>query len=324
MKGNEFLNKLEGLDADLIEQAADNERRTSVGKKMIFRIAAAAAAILLVVGGTVLLWPKDAPQSTGDTDGTQGTVSTPALVQGGVYIPPIELPESEDGVSMAMIGLVVYKGRIYTQAGFLSQCDDETISRYVGEHLGTATGTIDEWSEQSEYEKEFASNIAGEVYTVNGYDPSFRICVKWTNDEGVCIEFFENLNGITLSRGEDLFGDRLHLAEGYVSVEYQPHEDWDWGTGNFLPLDLPRETVDALLADVYNAEFRPLGQEDSDVYKLPQAHLWFHMTDGTTVGLRLFEGGMCQYASNDFSSFGAVILPISGEAFDAVMAACGL
>ncbi|MBK3494261.1 hypothetical protein JFL43_05205 [Viridibacillus sp. YIM B01967] len=45
-----------------------------------------------------------------------------------------------------------------------------------GEKLVRTKGTIDEWSKQDDYATEFASSIGNsDVYSVRGYDESFRI-----------------------------------------------------------------------------------------------------------------------------------------------------
>lgn len=83
----------------------------------------------------------------------------------GVVIPALELPETDGTVSMSMIGLVVYGGRIYTQAQVL-ELDEAGLDRWLGEKLGTAAGNLNEWSSQSEYDTEFASTVTGDVYEI--------------------------------------------------------------------------------------------------------------------------------------------------------------
>ena len=48
-----------------------------------------------------------------------------------------------------------------------------------------------------------------------------------------------------------------------------------------------------------------------------QGHLFFHMSDGTTVELRLIEGGYVGY-----QGLGWYFVKMPGAAFDAVLAAC--
>ena len=47
----------------------------------------------------------------------------------------------------------------------------------VGEHLGTVTGMIDEWTPEEGY-VDFAGSICGDFYSVKGYDPEFMLCIS--------------------------------------------------------------------------------------------------------------------------------------------------
>ena len=157
--------------------------------------------------------------------------SNPATHHGdtALYVPKNELPEinAQDGdVQMDMIGLVVYKGRIYTQAESFYGERATIAESLLGERLGTTKDSINEWSTQNDYATEFASSIGvGDVYTVKGYSPDFRICVRTDSfDEfgnpAVFCGFYENLNGIYLRTGQDIFRDRLRLSENWERAEY--------------------------------------------------------------------------------------------------------
>ena len=122
-----------------------------------------------------------------------------------------------------MIAFVMYQGNMYTDAEMYSEEESPHLEGLLGEEIGESTGTIDEWSDESEYAREFASNIPGKVYTVQGYDPDFRLCVRrdFTDDSGVhrmWLHFLEHLNGISLSTGADLFEDRLQLRDRVTSI----------------------------------------------------------------------------------------------------------
>lgn len=240
----------------------------------------------------------DIPDTIPDKAGTDIAVTEIASENiSSVKIPAIELPEAGSNVMMDMIGLVVYNGRIYTQAEFLP-CDNSQKQLYIGEYLGTASGTIDEWSEQSEYEKELASNIKGDVYSVNGYDKDFRICIPEMYDDNERIAFFENLNGIELSTGKDLFEERLKLKDNYSDVVYQLHNDWDYGIQEYRHFtDISDDDISDFISSLYESPFMDLAGTLPDIYgqNLTQAHIYFKMNDGTTVGIRLFENGYVTY-----------------------------
>lgn len=244
------------------------------------------------------------------------STNNPGSVTDGITIPSMELPD--DNSAMDMIGIVVYKGKIYTQAEYL-YVDEKTRSSFVGKYLGTASGTIDEWSQKDEYQQELASNVIGDVYTVNGYDPDFRICIPKMYEDIEFIAFFENLNGITLKNGNDLYGNRLHLKEDYIDVTYQLHSDWNYEKGNFKKFREVTTTNFNQFIDVLNqSPFVELKGEPS-IYNsdILQTHLFFKMKDGTTVELRLFENGYVGYQG----MHGQIFVHITDDIFNQIFSA---
>lgn len=240
---------------------------------------------------------------------------------GGISIPAIELPEPREGVVYDMIGLVVYKGGIYTQAESYYGEEAEAMQSLVGERLGRASGSIDEWSTQDEYAEEFASTYEGDVYSVKGYDEDFRLCVcQYIESDGGrmrWIQFLERLNGIELTCGADLFEDRLRIGGRISSVQYQSHEDWNMGRNAFYDLE-DMQALEPFLAELDAGEFENLWLTDRDFYRSgANAHLYLRLEDGTTVELRLAEGGYAGY-----QHLGWYFVKMPGAAFDAVFEAC--
>jgi len=359
MKSHELLDAVGGIDGKFIENAAHRSPKRSAWK-----LAAPIAACLVLLAGVCLALPglhssngtrfAPVPNPNGKTEWAElpkGSPSHPILRPGdegyitpaptlapvppadGITIPAIELPESS--VSADMIGLVVYRGGIYTEARSYYGEAAQRIDPLVGERLGTATGTISEWSKQEEYAVEFASTVAGDIYTVNGYDPGFRICLRMEveREDGqpeLWIEFFDRLNGITIATGSDVFEDRLHIRGRVEAIRWQAHDDWNWNKGSLREADIPQDTWDAFLDALDQGGFidawTPGGafyenRPGSSIYDTPnQAHLFLHMDDGTVIELRLIEGGYVRY--NSFGS-GWYFVKIPGEAFDAVYDACG-
>ena len=240
-----------------------------------------------------------------------------------LQIPAIELPEPEAGAMADMIGLVVWHGAVYTQAQGYTGADAERMLPLAAQHLGTARGTIDEWSTQDDYATELASTGTGEVYTVSGYDPDFRLCVvdETKLEDGTAVPwiwFMERLNGIDLGRGEDLLDARLCLPGRIESVRYQTHDDWNEGRNNMHPLD-DVQAVERLIEAACAGQFEYVHDEQPDFYSREgkQAHLYLTLTDGTVTELRLFEDGWVGY-----QPLGWYFVHIPGEAFDAVFDAC--
>ena len=339
MKDYELLDAMGDINEKFIKEASASKNTKKTWKKW----AAAAACLCIIAAGAygahVLTGapPKDTDQLTppddnavADTD--PAAISDPAE-SGGVFIPGIVLPKSSHGTANSMKALVVYHGGIYTDAESYFGEDAEKIDALVGEHLGFATGSIDEWSDPDEYEKEFAGTVAGDIYSVSGYDTEFRVCLRQeTEDENgepvLWIMFLDRLNGIRLSDGGDLFEDRLNIRNRVEKIRWQSHDDWNWNKGGFRDATLEDSLWDDFLDAVDSGEFVNTwdpnrnfydSKPNSSIYDTPnQAHLYLDMEDGTTVQLRLIEGGYVGYAP-----LGWYFVKVPGELFDSVYDACG-
>lgn len=317
MNGTEFFHKLSELDSDLIEEAAKLPKKKRSHKKWY---ALASGMSLILAGGLLgnfLLFNE--PVNTPSALSPSPTIVTNTVP--GVFIPKIALPTSNsDNMQMKMVGLIVYQGSIYTQAQSYTGENATAIKNLVGTHIGTAKGTIDEWSTQKDYEKNLASSILGEVYTVKGYDSSFRLCTSnvYEDETGNMVEeiqFFENLNGITLYKGRDLFGNRLHLLQNFSFATYQTETDWQNGASVFHKLsDISKDKMQEFLKEVCKAKF--IEMTDSSLYQQPSRHLFLTLNDHTTVELRLFPGGYVGY-----QALGSYLVKVPGELFDEIYAA---
>ena len=358
MRGNEFLDKMGLVDPEYIEAA---EKVPAKRKKNWAAWAAVAACLCIIVGAVAFMRSSETgtdaditedstvldTELNGNTDETtmpddivtdENDNGEEETVKEGLYIPQAELPE-EENVAMDMLGVVVYKGGIYVQSGEYYN-DYEKVGHLVGDYLGRATGTINEWSKQDDYTQNFASVVPGDVYTVKGYDPSFRLCIlhqyEKSTDDGyeICsaVVFYDRLNDIYLANGEELFEDRLHVKERLVSIQYQSHDAWNYG-GEINDAPFDESIWNAFIDEVYKGEFvytYVFDENDPDcgfyedrpyssIYDTPnQVHLILNMSDGTVVRMRLIEGG---YVGLD--GFGWYFVKIPGEAFDAIYDACG-
>lgn len=220
-------------------------------------------------------------------------------------------------VAMDMVAFVIYGGRMYECSQVL---EGDAAEELMGEYLFTSPGYIDEWSSPEEY-TDGTGSVAGDVYTVKGYDSAFRLCIPL--DGGALLELYDTLDGITLRTGEDLYGERLHLRENWREAEYQTHDDWNSNEDTFRTPELTEEEIAAFIDALYAGEFEYWGpdSETGDIYMLglEQKHLYFRLADGSSVELRLFENGLVKYAPLP----DRVLVDASGAAFDAVWAACG-
>ena len=339
------------IDREVLAMAAKKRTR---GKALV---GVCAAVVLAAAGGLWLLnragvppfavWNGGTPLSPADAGGglldgdPAGYVQSPSQGEGvsaapeetevptqeGVYVEAIQPAFGQEGAA-SMMGMVVYRGGVYTAAGEISGAGWELL----GEDLGPTQNLIDCFTGQEHpeyFQLELASTYDGEVYTVAGYDSDFRLAVltQWREDgrERVAARLMERLSGIRLTTGRDLFGpDRLNLVGRVLSMDYQTHEDWDMGRENLLPLalDPEGEAFRAFLKYLETGLFEDRAETDPDIYNDPdreQLHLYLRMEDGTTVELRLWEDGTVAYQPLPW-----VVVSAGPEAAEAVFQAAGL
>jgi len=232
----------------------------------------------------------------------------------GIVIPTITLPENSETADM--IGLVVYKGRIYTQTS--TSIDIDNAKKLKGEKLGTTKGNIDEWSSQNEYAQELASTIGVQsIYAVNDYDTDFRIMTYLEDDEGnVYAEFYECLNGYTVYSGADIFG-QLNMTGNIKAATYEIYSDWYYSTEKYNPIS-DIELLNTFVTELNEA--KPYAREvveeelgefrNNDQYR----HLSLTLSDGTIVTLNIVREGYVRYGYAD------VYFKLEGDTFQNVWA----
>ncbi len=253
------------------------------------------------------------------TSSEQKTVSEEPVTSTSIHIPAIELPKTDPTIQADMIGIVVYQGRIYIQAGFL-ECDNRTKKALTGEYLGTATGTIDEYSTQDDYTQEFSSTIPGDVYTVKGYNKDFRICIPEMYEGCDFIAFYECLNGIDISTGNDLYGtERLNMKNNFTKVMFQDEfdsyqrfkniTDDEWNTfidimceAPFVPYMYTETNNNFFFYPIKDGELNKNAELFSES-EVKTMNVYFRMKDGTTVELCLFKSGYISYKNNYRGSY---------------------
>ncbi|MBR4703656.1 MAG: hypothetical protein IKO91_07410 [Oscillospiraceae bacterium] len=330
----EFLDALGGMDEKYIREAA--ESGISPGKRVLrWGVLAAClclAALTVYLGSTEVFrlgqpvrYANASSSSLASAPvGTETAAPSPTVTAGtesappaGVYIPVEELPEGGSGGELDMIGLVVYGGGVYTQALDAHGEEARVLDALTGEYLGEATGTIDEWSTQDAYSKEFAGTVSGPLYAVDGYDTDFRICLRqeYVDEDGesrLWLQYLERLNGVTLTAGAELFEDRLHLRGRVTEIRWQDWESWYYSTGEPRDAALAPETWDAFLEELDRGEF----VKSKSISR--ETNLYLRLEDGLTVRLRLLAGGYVSYPP-----LRGAFVKMPGEIFDTVYAACG-
>jgi len=284
MKNERILDALEKVDEELIMEAAPGNKPPKKAKnKAWMKWGAMAACLCLIVGGGIFGITKLLPK-----EGSSGYM----VSEDGITIPAIEVSLSTEVVTMAdMIGFFIYEGRCYVYYEH-----NYEASELVGEYLGTATGTIDEWTPKEGY-VDFAGSIRGDFYSVNGYDPEFMLCTKAAN--GVVTTYICN-NGITLKYGKELYEDRLHLSENITGVQYESRMSWYQSIGEKYELDIEEAFIQEFISQLDTEEFllcRDVAEQegwehmaDSEIY-----HMYFMMNNGTKIHLRLHENGYVRF-----------------------------
>ena len=327
MKNDDILDSIEYVDSNLIEKA---ESYTTKKNNAWLKWGALAACLCLVVLGSVVIPkirsknPASIPASIPAVDDGQTGNSSHAI-----YTDRIILPESTDSDSdgdkaaVDMIGCLVYKGHVYTQGA--SYYDDiSAVEHLVGDYIGEAKGTLDEWSTQDDFATEFASTYSGPVYTVNGYSEDFRLCIYVQCGAEKWLQFLDNFDGIGLTTGKDLFDDRFHIKGNVTAVNYLTHYEWDYSGSteiDYKNLPISDEEFNKFIDVLYSSPFERIDYaENPNFYETEvQGHLYLEMNDGTRVELRLMDGG---YVGCGEVGSGWIFVHMPGDIFDTVLSAC--
>jgi hypothetical protein len=248
-----------------------------------------AACLFLIIGvGVFFQWneerslgPKESPVER-------------RVTEGAVYIPQVEIPEQQSGMAMDMIGLIVYQERVYLQSD--TTVPPEAAKPLVGEKIGRTKGNLNEWSSQNDYEQEMASSIGeSDIYKVNGYDSEFRIMAYEEINGEIYAQFYDCLNGMEVSTGEDVF-KKFGLAGNVQSVRWERFDSWNNSLGEYedFPVD---DRFDSFLQSLNAA--KPIEQDvlmEQGIYENEeQKFILIKLKDQTEVRLRLFKDGYVKY-----------------------------
>lgn len=318
---------------DLFERREQYVAEQKRKRKMITRIASSICCVCLVafmgVGAwqSGIFWHPDVIDHSELSNAGFSSLSTNKSdganlnSEYAVYTDSIKLPENTSSETMSMIGCLVYKGKVYTHSTDFCIYDSAIAEQLVGEYVGEAKGTLDEWSSQEDWATNFASTYSGSVYKVNGYSEDFRLCIYVNSGDERWLQFLDNYDGIGLNAGVDLFENRLHITGNVEGVTYQTHDDWNAGNTAIRRelTGVTKEQLEDFLTRLCNSPFERIEYTDNpNFYQAEiQGHLYLNMKDGTLVELRLIEGGYvgCQ-------GLGWIFVKMPGELFDAVLAAC--
>ncbi|AFM43337.1 hypothetical protein Desaci_4495 [Desulfosporosinus acidiphilus SJ4] len=207
-----------------------------------------------------------------------------------IVVPKVQLPTGTINTAK-MMGLIVYQGRIYLQNSL--PLDLNSAEKLVGEKLGTTTGNITEWNQQKDNAVDLSSTVGvQDVYTVKGYDKSFRIMTYGQINGQIYAQLFECLNGITVKTGTDVFS-KFKLENNIDSVNYEDFDSWNSGRNNYKPLTT-LAGFNTFLAALENS--LPQAQDSlanlfDNQNSTDEQIIDVKLQDGTEVELRLFKEG---------------------------------
>lgn len=296
MNSTDLYKAIGKVDDDILEKTETvNLRKVKGGRLKIGAIAA--CLCLIIVGGVI--WASFAARAgiaspenvVRDPQPLKYDVEpNPSGPEGGVTIPRMEASLSANGAA-DMLGFFIYQDRCYVEYEWIYDDVD-----FIGEHLGTATGLIDEWTTEEGY-VEFAGSISGDFYAVKGYDPAFILCMK--QPAGVVTTYICN-NGITLKYGSELYEERLHLSDNIGSVQYESRDSWFNGLEERYQMNSVDDIVFDFINGLDSAQFIlsddvPLEEGQDSIADTELYHLYFRMENGMTVHLRLHENGYVRF-----------------------------
>ncbi len=271
MKNERLLEAIGEIDDALIEGARDTASAKTKAPVWV-RWGSLAACLCLVVVGILLFRELQ----TGDRVRSYYTVD-----KNGVTIPQREFSLAADPMT-DMIGFFIYGGRTYVAYQWIPDA-----GALVGAYLGTATGMIDEWTREDGY-VECAGSVMGDFHLVNGYDPSFLICMP--SGAGATVYICDS--GITLKYGAELYEDRLHLSENAAAVRFETAESWYYGRKEQYDLSMEQLTAIGFSDALNEALFVPWDEiAAEELY-----HMYMETRDGLTIHLRLYEDGYVRFS----------------------------
>ncbi|ROR28478.1 hypothetical protein EDD66_10460 [Mobilisporobacter senegalensis] len=271
---------------------SNQKNNNPINKRLILTFAS--AAVIISAGAFALNYNNNLSSNNQDNPIVMTESSTK-----GITIPVTEIQAQEDSSIMSsMMGLFVYKGRIYIQSNTTFELDKnfmvkkEDMLNLRGEYIGKTTGTIDEWSKQEDYTKEFASTIGeSDIYTVKGYDSKYRLMAYSEYEGGFSCEIYDSFGGEVLKTGADYF-DKLNLQDNITSYQWESYDSWNNGKGERAD-ERMNDSFEQFISALYTSE--PIGNNidlfTENTENDSQKFVYVKTKDNLITTLRLFKEG---------------------------------
>lgn len=138
----------------------------------------------------------------------------------GVYYPEISRETLEcvyNDLACYTYSLLYYDDSVYTSfyCNSLQDSSEIPLESVAGRELAKVYGNHEIYWSVDEADLS-DSTLTATIYSVNGYDEDFRVCIYYEKEWPITIyglQVFEKLNDITLCKGSELYKDRLHLDQ---------------------------------------------------------------------------------------------------------------
>lgn len=220
----------------------------------------------------------------------------------GVYYPPESthsLAVSDNsGLSVSTGDLLHYDGKVYvSSASQFSMDKSELALDLMGDDLGIAYSSGFDWSDIPE--ELYTVSFEGKVCQVKGYDPDFRVCtygIALTAAGYVYrLTVFDRLNDMTVSKGSEVFEDRLHLSQAASCRCYE------------TPLSMADPAIQDLLNAMNEGSFvDPESGVLGTLWEYDYQALTFRDPWGISVSLKVYSGGYVSLTSGNTFLLAAV------------------
>lgn len=327
MKNDYLLESLNSVDDRAVEQAGDYRpvRRRGFG----LAIAAAAMFVLALVLALAIgkIGHKGGEQTANGSEQTEAPADTHApgdharitlLHSSGGFDSNIVLSYKRDMAAargekvdltnhfdvpentlVEWVPFFKYDGRLYWSAfGELDQ------AAYLGERVLTVKEVYHRLpSEYNDGEGVFR----GEVYAVNGFDPSFMLCRKNPYYEGELVVYICD-NGYSVAYGADIIEERFHVGERLESIIYEDMESEKHAYGIRHSLAAQSEAATAFMQAIDEGAWCVPYETEEELETLANSDHWLVWLDlgDFSIRLRILEG---KYAML-LGSFGGYLIEL--------------
>lgn len=250
--------------------------------------------------------PKDRPQIK-DSIPSEDSIEVKGCYYKGIDERNIERMYSP--LASYQYFLLHYNRHMYTSSyQYTSENkSDINMDAIVGDKITSVYGNHDVyWSTDSD--KLLETTLEGTLYTVKGYDEDFRICLYFekimpSQDTLYCLYIFDQLNDITLSNGEELYKDKLHLDESVLAY-YNTDTSEISNTDTLSQLSMTDRDLQEFITELFKSEF--IDNRDMTYPKLDslvEYPIIFVDSIGLTTKIAIYKDGYVKMENSEKTVF---------------------